>query len=460
MKDFSLEVFQNEYVTEGATTIDAIVTVTSGGWAPAQAGPAAEVLIVDASGSMDTPPARMRAARQAACEAIDRIRDGVLFSVIAGNEQATTVFPVWGSGLVVADETTRAAARDAIRHLQAGGGTAMSTWLRMTRELFAQSPAAQHHVILLTDGENREEPWLLREELARCRGVFQADCRGVGTDWSVNELRMIAEELLGTVDIIPEPELMADEFRGLMEKAMGRGVASAALRVRCPKGVSVNFVRQVSPDVQDLTDRTLPVDERTLAYPLGAWGAEARDYHLSLSVPPNGVGVEMLAARVSLATDDAVVGPAMVRAVWTDDAASVRISPEVAHYQAQTGLTADIRAGLDALKEGDERTATFRLGRATKTAVETGHEGTVRLLERVVEMQGPRSGTVRLRPRIAKVDEMALDTRSTATVRVTPGSKSAGGADNDDDMSLETRTSITVRTSKKKPPAGDEITRS
>src|SRR6266545_2838333 len=111
MTDFSLEVFQNEYVNEGATTVDAIVTVTGGGWAPSLAGPAAEVLIVDTSGSMDSPPGRMRAARQAACEAIDRIRDGVLFAVVAGNERATPVFPVWGSGLVVADEASRAAAR-------------------------------------------------------------------------------------------------------------------------------------------------------------------------------------------------------------------------------------------------------------------------------------------------------------------------------------------------------------
>ena len=463
MTDFSLEVFQNEFVTQGATTIDAIVTVTSGGWAPSLNGPAAEVLIIDASGSMDTPPARMRAARQAACEAIDRIRDGVLFAVVAGNEQATTLFPVWGNGLVVADDASRAAARQAIRRLQAGGGTAMSTWLRTTRELFSNSPAALHHAILLTDGENREESWVLDQELALCRGVFQADCRGVGTDWSVSELRTIASALLGTVDIIPEPEQMADEFRALMERAMGRGVAHAALRVRCPRGASVNFVRQVSPEINDLTDQTVPVDERTQQYPLGAWGAEARDYHLSISVPPNEAGVEMLAARVSLAADDDVVGPALVRAIWTDDDASIQVSPQVAHYEGQAELAVDIRAGLDALNEGDERTATFRLGRATKTAVESGHEGTVRLLQRVVEVesQGPRSGTVRLRPRIEKADEMALDTRSTRTVRVQPkgaappptpipaaGGPSGAdeGEDDDEEMSLDTRTSATIRT--------------
>ena len=455
MAEFSLEVFQNEYLSSGATVVDAIVTVTSGGWAPALTGQASEILIIDTSGSMDVPPARMRAARQAACEAIDRIRDGVLFAIVAGNERAETVFPVWRPSLVVADAASRKAAKDVVRALQPGGGTAMSTWLGLARQLFAANPTGLQHAILLTDGENREEPGQLEQELAQCRGLFQVDCRGVGTDWSVDELRMIASALLGTVDIIPEPEQLAAEFGTLMEQAMGRGVGRATLRVKCPKGVAVNFVRQVSPEVRDLTLEQVPVDDRTLGYPLGAWGAEARDYHLSLTVPANDVGVELLAARVSLTTDDEVVGPALIRAIWTDDAASIRVSPEVAHYEAQSSLTADIRAGLDALKHGDERTATFRLGRATKVAEATGNEGTVRLLQKVVQVEGgPRSGTVRLRSRIAKADEMALDTRSTVTVRVPAKKPSDGGAE--DEMPLETRTSRTVRTKPKRSPAGDD----
>jgi hypothetical protein len=462
MAEFSLEIFQNEYLAKGATTVDAIVTVTSGGWAPALTGQSSEVLIIDTSGSMDVPPARMRAARQAACEAIDRIRDGVLFAIIAGNERAETVFPVWRPSLVVADPDSRKAAKDVVRALQPGGGTAMSTWLGLARELFAGSPTALQHAILLTDGENREEPGRLEQELTLCRGLFQVDCRGVGTDWNVDELRMIASTLLGTVDIIPEPEQLAAEFGTLMEQAMGRGVGRAMLRVRCPKGVAVNFVRQVSPEVRELTHEAVAVDERTNGYALGAWGAESRDYHLSLVVPANGVGVEMLAGRVSLATDDQVVGPALIRAIWTDDAASVRVSPEVAHYEAQSSVAADIQAGLAALKDGDEHTATYRLGRAAQVAEATGNEGTVRLLQKVVEVDGgPRPGTVRLRAGIAKADQMALDTRSTMTVRVPAKKPRAGGAGagGDDDMPLETRTSMTVRTRSKRKPAGDDDTR-
>ena len=472
MTQFSLEVFQNEYVAQGATTIDAIVTVTAGGWTPSGSGRAAEVLILDTSGSMETPPGRIRAARQAACEAIDCIRDGVLFAVLSGTERATTIFPIWGDGLVEADAGSRATAREAVRRMQVGGGTAMSTWLAAARELFAASAADLHHAILLTDGENREDSWRLREELRQCAGLFQADCRGIGTDWVVDELRTIASSLLGTFDIIPDAEQMPAEFRRLMERSMGRGVGSSSLRVWCPLDAQVNFVRQVSPDIEDLTGRETHVDQRTRQYPLGAWGAEARDYHVSVTVPPNGVGVEMLAARVSLVTDDEVVGPGLVRAIWTDDEiASARVNREVAHYTGQAELADDIQAGLAALKDGDEHTATFRLGRAAKSAVESGHEGTVQLLKKVVDVDDIRSGTVRLRPRVAKSDEMALDTRSTRTVRVertgparpaaaapspppTPAStpapapaapRPADGLVDPDGMALDTRSSRTVR---------------
>jgi hypothetical protein len=423
MTDFSLEVFQNEYAARGATGMDAIVTVTARGGTPLavshRPGQAAEVLLIDTSGSMGSPPGRMLAARQAAAEAIDCIRDGVLFAVVAGTETAQVIFPAWGTGLAMADPTTRAAARDALRYLQPGGGTAMSSWLLAARDLFAGSPASLRHAILLTDGENWEAPGLLEQTLQECSGLFQVDCRGVGTDWVVHQLRAIASALLGTVDIIPEPQLMAAEFRALMEAAMGRAVANAGLRVWCPQGVSVELLRQVAPEVEDLTGRGVQHDARTRQYPLGAWGSESRDYHLSLSVPAYDVGVELLAARVGLVADDQVIGQGLVRVVWTDDeAASARINREVAHYTGQAELAASIQEGLEAMKAGDERTATVKLGRATQIAVASGHEGTVRLLRKVVDIEDERTGTVRIRKQVAKVDEMALDTRSTRTVRV------------------------------------------
>ena len=51
-------------------------------------------------------------------------------------------------------------------------------------------------------------------------------------------------------------------------------------------------------------------------------------------------------------------------------------------------------------------------------AHDSGNEDTANLLAKVVDVIDPASGTVRLKAKVADTDEMALDTRSTKTVRV------------------------------------------
>jgi hypothetical protein len=105
--------------------------------------------------------------------------------------------------------------------------------------------------------------------------------------------------------------------------------------------------------------------------------------------------------------------------VWTDDETlSTRINREVAHYTGQAELADAIHDGLAARAAGDDRTATVKLGRAVQLAHETGNGDTVRLLAKVVDVEDPVTGTVRLKREVAAVDEMTLDVRSTRTVRV------------------------------------------
>jgi len=51
-------------------------------------------------------------------------------------------------------------------------------------------------------------------------------------------------------------------------------------------------------------------------------------------------------------------------------------------------------------------------------AHEGGNEDTARLLSRVVDVVDEATGTVRLKKQVEDADEMALDSRSTKTVRV------------------------------------------
>ena len=90
----------------------------------------------------------------------------------------------------------------------------------------------------------------------------------------------------------------------------------------------------------------------------------------------------------------------------------------VAHYTGQAELAQAIQDGLEARKAGDEDTATARLGRAVALAHGSGNEDTANLLAEVVDVIDPATGTIRLKAKVADADEMALDTRSTKTVRV------------------------------------------
>src|SRR3954452_17171665 len=154
---FSVDVYQNEYLPEGGREVNAIVTVSSTGggtidsavatphlYAPGQGPSAAVAIMVDCSGSMDYPPTKMRGARDATAAAIDALRDGVHFAVIGGTHVAKEVYP--GSGrLAIADATTRGQAKQALRKLSAGGGTAIGTSLRLADRMLSSTEVGSPH---------------------------------------------------------------------------------------------------------------------------------------------------------------------------------------------------------------------------------------------------------------------------------------------------------------------------
>jgi VWA domain-containing protein len=422
MTEFNARTFQNEYLPNGATAMNAIVTVTASGSETVTPARSEVVIIVDVSGSMAYPSAKLQAAKKATAEALDCIRDGVPFAIIAGYESVEVVYPPRSqrSLLAPAAATTRSEAKRLVKRLRAEGGTAISTWLRGAEQLFSTDPDVIRHVILLTDGCNEgEEPEALDAAIADCEGRFQCDCRGVGADWDVDELRRISSALLGSVDVIPDPSLMEAEFRAMMQQAMAKATNDVRLRVWTPAGAQLSFVKQVSPTVEDLTSRRIDVDGQTGEYPTGAWGEESRDYHICITVPPHEVGDEMLAGRVSLVVDGEPGSTARVRAVWTDDEElSTAINREVAHYTGQVEYADAVHEGLAARRSGDLDSATTWLGRAARLAAEHGDDEKLEQLSGVVDIEDATTGTVRLKPQAEKLDEMVLETRSVKTMRI------------------------------------------
>lgn len=418
---FKAEVFQNQYLPESAKEVHAIMTVTAQGGEGVAASPTGGKLfgvICDISGSMHGQ--KIHAAKSAIAKIVNLLPDDASFFIITGSTNAHLVFPM---SKATRENKERAIA--AIKTIDAGGGTVISTWLAEALEQFKKMPNAVRQALLLTDGQNdASDENRLNSVLQMCEGVFQCDCRGVGTDWRVKQLQQISSKLLGTTDIIPNAAMIEADFRAILEKAMSKEVSDVALRLWTPQGAKVLYCKQVSPEIVDLTHRAKSVKPQVLDYPTGAWGKnESRDFHFCIEVKPGNVGDEMLAGRASLIYTvngvETKVAEARILAIWTDDEAkSTKIDKRVAHYTGQAELAQSIQEGLEARAKGDIEVATAKLGKAVKLAHDSNNEGTAKLLRTVVDIEDAPTGTVRLKKSVAKEDEMALETRSTKTSRI------------------------------------------
>jgi hypothetical protein len=224
----------------------------------------------------------------------------------------------------------------------------------------------------------------------------------------------VATALLGTVDVVAEPEGLRPDFTRMMQDALGRPVAEVALRVWTPQGGEVVVLKQMEPPL-DLTASRVDVDQLTGVYGTGSWGDEARDFLVSVRVPPGEVDQRRLCARVSLLVGGEPAGEALIPATWTDDdAKSTHINKRVAAARGETEIADAIQEGVDALNEGDEETATDRLGKAVAKAYEQGNQEVVDRIGRVVEIEDPITGRVRPK-RYEEIDRHILEARSTRT---------------------------------------------
>ncbi|TDP40906.1 VWA domain-containing protein [Nocardia ignorata] len=415
----SVAVDQNEFLAEGASVVDAVLTVGTGPELAAVATPPPrlEILIIDCSGSMGHKR-KFENARTATRAALDEIPDGTAFAIIEGTESARMIYPT-GALSAPADHTHRTAAKRALDRLRPDGGTAMGSWLALARQVAAGHPGAQAHAILLTDGKNEHEtPEQLAAELDRAEGLFVCDCRGVGADWAAADLHKISSKLSGGADIVADPKDLAADFAAMMRSSAARVIPELTLRVWTPAGARVRMVKQVAPVLEDLTGRRTDSGAQVGDYPLSSWAAEEREYHVQIELEPAAPGREKLAARLSVLAGEDVLGQGLVRAVWTTDSTlSTRISTRVAHYTGQVELAQAVQEGLAARREGDLSTATAKLRRAVELAAASGHESTAKLLRTVVEVD-EKDGTVKLRGQVAAADELALDIRSTKTTRL------------------------------------------
>lgn len=419
---FTADVYQNAYLPEGSLEVHAIMTVTAPSEAIALSNkretPLLFGIICDVSGSMNG--GKIVAARQALVQAIELLPNNASFFIVLGSSKSHLLVPT-----TRASTENKARAIEQAKKINAQGGTVISTWLQAALEEFNKQPQAIAQALLLTDGQNdTSDHDQLAKALDRCEEKFQCDCRGVGTNWNVKELQKIGTRLLGSTDIIPEAEDMAADFQNILGQALNKSIREVRLRLWSPRGATVMYCKQVSPEILDLTDRATPVNPQTQDFPTGAWGSdESRDFHFCIRVKPGQVGDEMLAGRASLL--DVVNGvenniaEAKILAIWTDDEVrSAKINPQVAHYTGQAELSEVIQSGLAARDRNQFDVATAKLGRAVQLAHASGNESTAKLLRKIVDVEDAETGTVKLKRSVEKADAMALETRSVKTTRI------------------------------------------
>ena len=417
---FKIESFFNPHLSAGADRIDAVLTVTAtpgGDTAVSARGGRAIAFVIDRSGSMQDG-GRIEAAKHAARVCINLLDEAAQFCVIAFNHEPHVLVP-----LCPATHQNKERAHREIRRLSADGGTVFSEALLATQEELGKLDGGIRYALFLTDGENDAKDRDLRRAVESCKGKFQCDGRGVGSDWTKADLTFIANTLLGNADIIPSAEHMEDAFREAIGGALAKGVANVRLRLWSPKTVRIATIKQVSPEIVDLGSLKIQKDDKTIEIPTGAWADESRDYHLTLTFAPGEVGEEMLACRPSVVyesegREQVVPGAAPVVATWTSDATlATRLNPQVAHYTGQQEIADSIKEGLAARERGDVDQATKLLGNAAKIAANSGNEEVTRRLKHVVDIIDAPLGTVRLKTAVSKADELVLDMGGTRTVK-------------------------------------------
>ncbi|GAA0471956.1 vWA domain-containing protein [Streptomyces sp. NPDC046215] len=432
---------QNKYLAAGSGTLPAhaVLTVEAEGLGGLTArAESAEVVVIDCSGSMSWPSTKIAAARRAAAAAVEALRDGTRFALVEGTDRARVVYPP-GGGMALAGPDSRADAAHVAARLVAAGGTAMAAWLTCALDLLAAQSAPIRHTVLLTDGRNEHDrPGELEDALTACAGRFTCDARGIGDQWAATELREIATRLHGVADAVEDHSDLEAEFRTMMTSAMGKALPDIRIRVRLREGSELRFLKQVFPTELDLTAEGVRAEESVWEFPTGAWGDEARDFHLCVTADPAGDprGEDLQLASVTLVAGDQQPGTATPRIAlprpspllvhWTDDPVlSTRVHPRVAHYGGHADLGRAVVAGCEAYERGERATAEAEWGRAVRLAGELRDEKMLRRLGRLVTVTDLPPGEVRIRSDLSHGDLNAVWVTADHSTRWTAPSERA-----------------------------------
>ncbi|MFI1828709.1 VWA domain-containing protein [Streptomyces sp. NPDC020412] len=423
--DVTVEVDAPTDLALDATRFDALVTVRARAEENARPAPvpSAEVLIMDRSLSM-AGLGRLDEAKRAICAAVDTLREGTLFGIVAGHHAAAVIYPPDG-GLVRVDAAHKREAKTRVAAQLAAGGTAIGTWLDCARRLFdtLTDPGAVRHAVLYTDGKDEHEsPEELDAALAACTDQFTCDVRGLGEDWNYRELLRIAEALHGTAEAVVDIADLTGDFVRLMKQAQRVVVPRLYLGLRLNERLDLGFVRQIRPVQADLT-RQLQWRGDEIHVPLGAWSPGVRQYQMSLRFEAKTLPVDekLRAARIVLHAEPAdgrgrlpcTPGQALVVRRRSNPAFEHPVPTYHTRVQTEQELGMAMRACADAHEQKDDERADRELRLALGLAAELGDERRQRLLRAVAGKAPDGRAIVRRNVTRGEMQRLGLDSTRT-----------------------------------------------
>ncbi|WP_010245226.1 VWA domain-containing protein [Acetivibrio cellulolyticus] len=423
--DFKMSNYYNPYLPVMSRKVDAIISIEAKekeealGLSDKQQIKEAIIFIIDTSGSM--AGGKIENAIKTLHTCIDLLDDSCHFCILTFSESTTTIFPMEKSSIEAKEK-----AHILVADIKVYGGTKLSAPLNTASLVFAGYDDYLKIAYFVTDGNNSQSDINnLNLALKRNKGKFHLSCWGLGTDWNPKELKRIADNFAGTAEAITAPDEMASKFQKSLSELFSKSILKATLKLQVPKTIRINNIKQMSPEILDITEYLKTVDEKNYEISLGPWGQEIRDYHISFEVEPQEEGEEMLVCRpkISYITDneEKTFDGQRVVITWTSRVdLSSKENEEVEHFKGQEELSITIRKGLDAKNMGDTEQATLLLGKAYKLANESGNDEATMRLKKVIEVLDESEGTVRLRSSGKlenKAADLELDLGGTRTVR-------------------------------------------
>ncbi|MFC6722404.1 MULTISPECIES: VWA domain-containing protein [Halobacteriales] len=196
-------------------------------------GPVNVAIVVDTSGSMSerdagmtrsdgTPMSRIEALRESLVPVMDLIEEDYQTSLVEFNSSANVVHP-----LTEVDNVARSELKGSVRGLVAGGGTTIGGGMRLGMETIADE-SGEKTMILLSDGKENEPPYV-DNVLPEIRNAgIKVFTIGIGADIDEQQLKYIADQTGGDVEIDPNIEELRRFYFELAEDAQNRQTLSSA----------------------------------------------------------------------------------------------------------------------------------------------------------------------------------------------------------------------------------------